>query len=73
MPVAANRGKARDPLTWGWLEDGTQRVVRLTCPNGHYALLDDHEIAGDGSVTPSVLCPWHCGFHDTVRLMGWES
>lgn len=35
--------------------------------------LDEHQIAEDGTVTPSVVCPHEpCDFHDHVRLEGWE-
>ena len=44
------------------------------CPKGHYGYLGDHEIAADGTVAPSVVCPAEgCGFHDTVRLLGWDA
>ncbi|WP_139043822.1 hypothetical protein [Allomesorhizobium alhagi] len=29
----------------------------------------DHQIAEDGSVSPSVVCD--CGFHEHIRLIGW--
>lgn len=47
-------------------------TARIEDPNGH-ALLLDHEIADDGTVTPSVECPIEgCGFHENVRLIGWR-
>lgn len=43
------------------------------CPNRHYGSLMDHEIAADGTVSPSVVCPTEgCDFHEHVRLVGWE-
>jgi hypothetical protein len=40
---------------------------------GNLAVLIDHDIAKDGTVTPSVVCPnGNCAFHDYVRLDGWE-
>jgi hypothetical protein len=30
-----------------------------------------HRIAADGTVSPSLVCPYYCGFHDYVRLVGW--
>lgn len=46
--------------------------VDLRCPSGHIGGLGGHEIAADGKVTPSVICPHEgCGWHVSVRLMGW--
>lgn len=46
--------------------------VWMVCPNGHAGQLD-HEIAPDGTVTPSVQCPEDgCSFHDMVKLANWE-
>lgn len=30
-----------------------------------------HQIADDGTVSPSVVCALDCGFHEFVRLEGW--
>lgn len=45
--------------------------VMLRCPSGHVGRLD-HEIATDGTVSPSVMCmnPG-CDFHDYVTLDEW--
>jgi hypothetical protein len=54
---------------WYWLPD----VVMYQCPNGHIGSLDDHEIADDGTVSPSVVCPHvGCGFHDNIKLADWN-
>lgn len=63
------------PLSWKPFGPGG---VLLTCPNGHTCSLsttkDGHEIAGDGSVSPSVVCPIEgCDFHDHIRLLDWDS
>jgi hypothetical protein len=31
-----------------------------------------HEIAADGKVTPSVVCP-NCEFHEWISLVGWPA
>lgn len=42
------------------------------CSNGHLLSLAKHEIAADGAVSPSVACMMRdCGYHDTIRLVGW--
>lgn len=45
--------------------------VWIRCPKCSYAAALDHEIAADGTVTPSVECPSGCGFHDAVKLADW--
>lgn len=47
----------------------TARVWCLGC--GRAATLDDHEIQEDGRVSPSLICPHGCGWHESVRLDGW--
>ena len=52
------------------------------CPNGHIALLENHEIRDDGTLDASVDCEgdWDpdaqamlgCTFHEMVKLDGWE-
>lgn len=62
------------PSMWYPLKaaDG-HRSASLICPNGHEGVLLDHDIAEDGRVSPSVVCPWEgCGFHEHVRLVGWS-
>lgn len=62
------QGLSRSP------EDGG-RTTTLRCPEcGQPAGLFDHEIKEDGTVHPSVVCPYDgCSFHDYVRLEGWEA
>ena len=55
------------PLAKGWA------VVR--CANGHVATVrpPDHEIAEDGTISPSLVCPAEpCGWHVFAQLVGWE-
>lgn len=54
------------------LDETGQKTVWFRCANGHYGTLGNHDIAADGTVTPSVVCPEQgCVFHDTVKLEGW--
>jgi hypothetical protein len=48
--------------------------VRLTCPLCGLQSLLDHEIAADGTVTPSVVCPGgtSCTWHEVIKLEGWK-
>lgn len=68
----------RPPGTWKPIEEmespGLESAPTATfaCPKcGVVGTLDEHEIRGDGTVTPSVVCPNDCGFHDMVVLEGW--
>lgn len=63
--------KGRDKGQWWPLQAADQIVsASFVCPVCELrAYLTDHEIAEDGTVTPSVLCD--CGFHDYLKLIGW--
>jgi uncharacterized OB-fold protein len=51
----------------------TQNVVSLKCPSCGRSMVIPHQIAADGTVTPSVVCPHeHCEWHVFVRLSGWS-
>ena len=53
-------------------EDGLGATAGMVCPHGHYGTLHDHEIAADGTVTPSVQCAVaNCDFHEMIRLVDW--
>jgi len=50
------------------------RSANVACGNGHVASLSDHNIAADGTVSPSLVCPAQgCGWHEVVRLIGWDT
>ena len=50
-----------------------QETARVTCPECKHEAILDHEIAADGTVTPSLDCPTDgCGFHEHVVLAGWQ-
>ncbi len=59
------------PGTWNLWSTGKRRVL-FACPVcGDVGLLN-HEIADDGTVTPSVQCPaLYCTFHEMIKLAGW--
>jgi hypothetical protein len=57
------------PLSWRLV--GSDDQVMVKCAKGHLASLD-HEIAADGTVTPSLGCPTEgCDWHEMVRLKDW--
>lgn len=63
------------PSSWKSCHPSTIRRFKaeLTCPNGHNLVLRQHRIAESGNVHPSVVCAAdECGFHEFVRLDGWE-
>lgn len=53
--------------------EGGEKSAMLNCPScGKFAGLS-HEIKPDGTVHPSVVCPYdECNFHDFIRLLDWE-
>lgn len=60
------------PGPWWWPArlDGELTAV-VACPAGHTAHID-HDVAADGTVTPSLVCPEEdCGWHVFGRLIGW--
>ena len=52
-----------------------RRGAVVCCPGcGKICSLLDHTIDPDGTVTPSLDCPFeHCGFHDYVKLADWTA
>lgn len=63
-----------DPGTWKGLQRPVGRSASFTCPVcGQTGALTDHEIAEDGTVSPSVVCPRDgCTFHEYIKLEGWQ-
>lgn len=74
-----------EPLTWRPVRnpDGTM-TADVTCARGHDGLIDEHTIAADGTVTPSVVCAGYpagdparpsgpCDWHEHIRLEGWTT
>lgn len=54
--------------------DGGGTTANICCPEcGRFSHLR-HQIAEDGSVSPSVVCPYteDCGWHVFVILEGWK-
>ena len=65
-------GISPKPGTWNRFKVPGGHSILMCCPNGHIGSLDDHDIATDGEVSPSVQCPDEsCDFHDMVRLESW--
>jgi hypothetical protein len=47
-------------------------VVSIKCPLCGRGMSVPHAIAADGTLTPSVVCPYeYCTWHEYVRLGGW--
>lgn len=62
------------PLTWKPVATREETQALLVCSNGHVGRLADHVVHEDGRVEPSVVCAEDgCGFHERVRLLGWEA
>lgn len=46
-------------------------TARVKCPGCGMMFALDHDIAKDGTVTPSLVCPV-CDHHSIVKLEGWQ-
>jgi len=61
------------PGTWKGGSRPEGRTALFACSNGHIGSLSDHDIADDGTVLPSVVCPHEgCDFHEFIKLEGWQ-
>lgn len=53
-----------------WIH-GSEKIltVALQCPTCNKAFcLANHVIDNEGKVSPSVVCPFSCGFHEFVEI-----
>lgn len=83
LGFSAARGDQRPKGTWKPLGTPTGKSASVSCPQcGEISTLDGHDIAADGTVTPSAVCPYTgslaaqfhcvpCTFHDHIKLAGW--
>lgn len=71
---------SKDGYDWpSWRPFSNSAMV--ACANGHvaYVSLEEHEIADDGTIKPSLVCPFEavrggaeCGWHpNPAVLVGW--
>jgi len=57
---------------WPWPFPAGRPTAAMPCPKCNRAFcLAEHTIAGDGRVSPSVVCPHGCGYHVMMKLDGW--
>ncbi len=49
-------------------------TATVKCPDcGRWTSIANHDIAADGTVSPSIVCPHGgCKFHAYVQLGGWR-
>jgi len=63
------------PGTWKGVKsnDSLKRTAAFTCPKcGNACSLINHTIHSDGKVSPSLVCPHDCDFHEFIKLEGWQ-
>jgi len=64
---------AQEPLTWAAFKLDGVLTARVSCFRGHSGLIPDHDIAADGTVSPSLACTWKgCHWHEFIRLTDWK-
>lgn len=72
--VVMNRASSWPPQVGEYLV--TDKSIYARCGDCHSILtIDSHEIASDGSVSPSVVCPYTkegCKWHVIMKLDDWE-
>lgn len=71
---AHNGARTTQPGRW-WPHTRADQSLgaSVSCPScaGHAVL--EHTIAHDGTITPSIDCPFEgCDFHAHGRLEGWD-
>jgi hypothetical protein len=57
-------------IKWNRVTIDGKITARVTCPGCRLTFALDHDIAEDGTVSPSLDCPV-CVFHDFVKLERW--
>lgn len=67
--VRSDPDNAEKPA-WGVITLDGKPTLYFMCPCGKRGALFDHDIADDGTVTPSVVHE-DCGFHDYIKLEHW--
>lgn len=76
QPYQAARSDQLPDRALHWLKTSDSQVA-IACARGHLAFLDPaheiaDEIADDGTIHPSLVCPEEsCDWHVFGRLKGW--
>ena len=62
------------PINTWRLSEGSNDILHpvIRDSKGDWFGLETHSISSDGTVSPSVVCPYGCGFHEFVKLEGWD-
>lgn len=62
------------PGTWRPAKRDGKQTAFFRCPKCPTvgSLDGTHEVADDGTVTPSMVCP-NCDFHEWIVLDGWQA
>lgn len=79
MTVVLKKYSGEDPSPLADQEKGTWRLwprgnylnVIITCPGCGASQGLGHEIGTRGTISPSLVCGYNCGFHDYGRLEDW--
>lgn len=74
FPKTRGTREEQKPAEWRpTIEVGGKRSASIICPLCTQRSYLDHDIAADGTVTPSIVCPAEgCTFHVMGKLLDWE-
>ena len=74
IPKDHSAGPFPAPGTWRLGSSDGHRTAFFRCPKcrAYGALAGTHEVAADGKVTPSMVCP-NCDFHEWITLDAWAA
>ncbi len=70
--LKASKKSVLPPSSWRRAKIDGKNAIAATCPFGHGGVIDDSQVAKDGTVKKALDCPVDgCTFKQKVVLMGY--
>lgn len=54
-------------INWTYMMN--TRTYAMKCRCDKCFCLANHKVSSEGIVSPSVVCPFDCGFHEMIRII----
>ncbi len=71
--ISIKHEKSVIPLTWFMVKRDNIEIPKIVCKCGETGVINNHEIASDGTITPSFFHDTtECGFHDMIKLEDYK-